>query len=818
MKVAETENKTGKSGVTPKGRDLVIVESPAKAKTISKILGRKYSVMASVGHIRDLEKKGSGNKAFGVDIEKGYEPRYVVIPRKRKTVEELKTATRKANKIYLAPDPDREGEAIAWHLKEALELDDEKAQRISYRSVTKGAVQDAIANPRPIDMNLVGAQKSRRVLDRIVGFSLSPFLWKKVAKNLSAGRVQSVAVRLIVEKEREIAAFRPEEFWKVEAWLQNKASSPHSILARLVSWKGEKFVLGGSFSSSGKMAMDVKKQLEAAEFRAADVKNRETASRPLPPFITSTLQQSASSQLRYSARRTMMVAQKLYEGVQVAGEPMGLITYMRTDSFRVDPQFIRETRNWIEENYQGYLPDKPRLYVKKSKSTVKAQDAHEAIRPTDVKRSPREMKPYLTPEQYKLYEMIWCRTVASQMKDARYNVTTIVIEAAEGQLEAKGRITLFDGYTVLTSDTAKSRDEDYQQLPIIKTGEILLPLSPEQLANLGKGIDTDSHIQATRNFTTPPPRYTEASLVRSLEKEGIGRPSTYASIVQTIRDRGYVRLEKRVFYANELGMAVNDILQKEFSRIMDYKFTAEMESSLDAVEDGKIDWHKLIDDFYRPFEERVRKAIEDSEPLKGRPWKGSERCPVCGKELAIRYSRSGAFLGCSGYPECKGLMPLPGEGPDDGETSGEPVNCPICSKPMILKSSRYGKFYACSGYPDCKTTASLSPEGDPVFLPRIAMNCDECGTAMEVKSRRKGPAMVCPNGDCKRELPVVDGKVSKLPKANGAKCEKCGSPMIVRIARRGPFLACTGFPKCRNAKSLEADEKTEDRKEAVSLV
>ena len=755
------------------------------------MLGRNFQVLASVGHIRDLESKGRGQKAFGIDFDNGYEPRYTVIPGKKKTVDELTAAAAKADEVFLAPDPDREGEAIAWHLKEALGLDDSRARRVTYQAVTKKAVTEALENPRDIDMNLVGAQKGRRVLDRIVGFSLSPFLWKKVAKNLSAGRVQSVAVRLVVEKEREIGAFIPQEFWKIDARLHAEGADATSFGASLVSWKGEKFALGGKYSSTEAEARAVEAALKAADYRIADVSSKETSSKPQPPFITSTLQQAASGQLRYGTRKTMQIAQKLYEGIELEDGAVGLITYMRTDSPRLDPEALDEIRNWIGENHPSHLPEEVRAYGPKPKAGVKTQDAHEAVRPTSVARTPASVKPYLTDEQYRLYELIWRRTVASQMKDARYAVTTIKVEAADGILEAKGRVTLFDGFTVLTPEAKKTKEE-YQTLPAVKGGE------EAQLEEL----------TAEQNFTKPPARYTEASLVRALEKEGIGRPSTYAAIIQTIRERGYVRLEKRAFHASELGIAVNDILLREFPSIMDYQFTADMESNLDAVEDGSVDWHKLVDNFYQPFAQRVEGAIEQAEPLKGRLWEGEEKCPVCGHDLVMRYSKTGAFLGCVDYPECKGLMPLPGEGSDDGETDGEPVNCPTCGKTMLLKSSRYGKFYACSGYPDCKSTANLGADGKPVFLPDLHMDCDECSTPMEIKSKKRGPVMVCPNAECKRELPVKDGQIASLPKANGAKCEKCGSPMIVRLSRRGPFLACTGFPKCRNAKNLDKVEET----------
>ncbi|MCK5737337.1 MAG: type I DNA topoisomerase, partial [Spirochaetaceae bacterium] len=477
-------------------------------------------------------------------------------------------------------------------------LDDSQAKRVTYQAVTKKAVTEALENPRPIDMNLVGAQKGRRVLDRIVGFTLSPFLWKKVAKNLSAGRVQSVAVRLIVEKERVIEAFIPQEYWKIDTELHTPDGDVTHFNAALTSWKGDKFALGGKFSSSEGTAREVEAALKAAAFSVEDVVSKDSSSKPQAPFITSTLQQAASGQLRFGTRKTMQVAQKLYEGIELESGAVGLITYMRTDSPRLDSEAVDEIRGWIGGKYPDYLPESARVYGAKAKNGVKTQDAHEAIRPTSVELTPESIKAHLSAEQYKLYELIWRRTVASQMKDARYAVTTIRVKASEGILEAKGRVTLFDGFTVLVPEGKKSK-EDFQKLPAVTASQNLI-------------LD---ELTADQHWTKPPQRFTEASLVRALEKEGIGRPSTYAAIIQTIRDRGYVRLEKRAFYANELGMAVNDILFREFPGIMDYQFTADMENNLDSVEEGKVDWHKLVDDFYKPFIKRVDEAIENAEAL-----------------------------------------------------------------------------------------------------------------------------------------------------------------------------------------------------------
>lgn len=787
---------------TKKLKSLVVVESPAKAKTIKKILGPGFDVKASVGHIRDLQG-GRGKLAFGIDIENGYQPKYKVIKGKEKTVKELKEAAAKADQVFLAPDPDREGEAIAWHLKEVMGLSDDQAKRVTYQAITKSAVQEAIDNPREINMDLVHAQQGRRVLDRLVGFTLSPFLWKKIAKNLSAGRVQSVAVRIVVEREREIAAFVPEEYWKIQALLFPEDRKESLFKAQLVKWKGEKFALGGKFSSTEESAREVEALLNKADYKIDSISSRKTKGKNQPPFITSTLQQAASTQLRFNTSKTMSVAQKLYEGIELGdGTPQGLITYMRTDSTRVAPEAIEEVRGYIESNFDPeYLPKKANSFG----SSKQAQDAHEAIRPTSVAHTPKDVEPYLTREQHRLYELIWRRFVASQMSPPQYETTTVKILADQGELEAKGRVTLFDGFTVLVPEQKKEKKEGKAEAEL----QDLPKLSEEDILAL-------KELQTTQHFTTPPSRYSEASLVRALEKEGIGRPSTYAPIIMTIRERGYVRLEKRYFHATELGMAVNDMLVQNFTNIMDYKFTAGMEEDLDQVEKGKVDWVKLVDDFYKPFTKQVENATELAEPLKNRPWTGEEKCPLCKGDLVVRYSRNGAFLGCVNYPECKGLLPMPGE-KDEGEddTPAVEVDCPTCGKPMVMKTSRYGKqFLACTAYPDCKTTMSVDKEGKPVELPKIERNCDKCGKPMEVKTGRRGPFLACSDyPNCKHTLPIdKEGKVVELPLVEGEVCEKCGSEMVVKTGRRGPFLACSAFPKCKNAKPLPGEEKKEEKK------
>ncbi|MDA3809162.1 MAG: type I DNA topoisomerase [Spirochaetaceae bacterium] len=786
-----------KKTTTKKLKKLLIVESPAKAKTIKKILGKDFTVKASVGHIRDL-KSGRGKNAFGIDIENNYEPEYIVIKGKEKTVKELQKSASEVDEIYLAPDPDREGEAIAWHLQEIIGKTDKPVKRVTYSAVTKKAVQYAIDNPGEINMDRVHAQQGRRILDRLVGFSLSPFLWKKVAKNLSAGRVQSVAVRMVVDRDREIAAFVPEEFWRINASIFPQGKKKDIFEAALKTWNGKKFALGSDFAEKGESVKEIAEILRKADYKIEKVDKKRSKGKPGAPYITSTLQQAASTKLSFGTSKTMSVAQKLYEGIELDSGLTGLITYMRTDSTNIAPEAIEEVREFIKNTYSDkYLPEKGNIYASKKN----AQEAHEAIRPSSVENTPERVKDFLSKDQFRLYEIIWQRFVASQMNPAEYDITTITISADEGMFEAKGRVEVFDGYTVLVGENKiiqKGKEEDkYQKLPKLETET---------------AVELDQ-LEESQHFTKPPPRYSEASLVKAMEKEGIGRPSTYAPIIKTIRERGYVRLEKRAFHATELGMAVNDILLRNFTNIMDLQFTAGMEENLDEVEQGKINWVKVIDDFYKPFHSRLDDAMEKAEPLKGRDYAGEETCPVCGGSLVIRYSKNGAFLGCKNYPECKGLLPMPGGEVDEDEDSdfkAVDVDCPECGKAMILKTSRYGKkFYACTGYPDCKTTLSADKEGKPVEMPKIEKECNKCGKPMVVKAGRSGFFLACSGyPDCKNTLPIdKDGKVVDVPDVSGEICDKCGAEMVVKMGRRGPFLACSAFPKCRNAKPLPGDEK-----------
>jgi DNA topoisomerase-1 len=705
-------------------KSLVIVESPAKAKTIQKYLGKGYAVRASMGHVRDLPRR-----KLGVDIEDDFKPTYETLKGRGQVLKKIRAAAKGAEKVYLAPDPDREGEAIAWHIVQALKLPKSKARRVTFNEITRRAVREAFEHPGEIDMAKVEAQQARRVLDRIVGYQLSPLLWKKVAKGLSAGRVQSVAVRLIVEREKEIQAFEPEEYWEIKATLAPGGSDEESdrFEAELVEWQGKKLKV-----SDGDTARAIVEALASEPFSVAAVERKRQKKGPGPPFSTSLLQQAASTRLRFSAKRTMRVAQQLYEGVEVGDEgSVGLITYMRTDSFRVAQPAVAECREVVEDRFgKDYLHAKPRVY----KSRKGAQGAHEAIRPTAAARTPEQLKPFLKADQYKLYKLIWDRFVASQMSDAVYHATEAEIRAGDGLFKAKGRVCTFDGHTRVYP----RREKDLQDLPELNDAQALdlIELDPSQ------------------HFTKPPPRYTEATLVRTLEREGIGRPSTYAAIISTIQDRGYVKQVRRAFHATELGIVVTDLLVEAFPRIMDVQFTSGMEEKLDKIEEEHTDWVAVLDEFYKLFKENLEKAQTEMESVKGREVEG-EVCPECGEPLVQRWSKYGPFLGCSGYPKCKYIKREEG----DEETEETSFPCDKCGKPMVIKRGRRGKFFACSGYPECKNTRNIGH----------------------------------------------DGKPAAPPEPTDETCEKCGAPMVIRSGRRGRFLACSAFPKCRNTKALPTD-------------
>ena len=647
-------------------KTLIIVESPAKTRTLKNFLGSGYEIEASMGHVRDLPKS-----KLGVDVENRFEPQYVAIPERRDVIKRLKDAAGKADVVYLASDPDREGEAIAWHLNEALGL--KKARRIQFNEITESAVREALENAHEINIDLVNAQQARRVLDRLVGYMISPLLWRKIKKNLSAGRVQSVAVRLICDRERDILAFVPVEYWSITASLTPKEKE-HLFDAKLISRAGSKLEIHNQQEGD-----DLLKALEGAAYTVASVKKSERRRNAAPPFITSTLQQEASRKLGFTARRTMTVAQQLYEGVELgpAGH-VGLITYMRTDSTRVAKEAQDEARDYIKKQYgPSFVPETARQVTRKG-----AQDAHEAIRPTSVLRHPDEIKNYLGTDQYRLYRLIWQRFLASQMMPAVFDVVSADIAAKDMIFRATGSTLKFQGfmkvYTEGKDDAALVADEEMPPLPELSKGQELdlKKLSPDQ------------------HFTEPPPRFTEATLVRTLEDKGIGRPSTYAAIISTIQDRKYVELLEKKFRPTELGFIVTDQLVKHFPDILNIEFTAGVETKLDNVEEGQLDWVKLLSDFYGPFSKDLAAAQENMERVKIEPKESDVVCPNCGKKMLIREGRFGEFLGCAGYPECKTTMQI---------TKPLDVKCPVCAEgDVVEKKSRKGKtFYGCNRYPEC---------------------------------------------------------------------------------------------------------------------
>jgi DNA topoisomerase-1 len=678
---------------------LVIVESPAKAKTLNKILGRSYSVKASLGHVRDLPRA-----SLGVDIDRGFIPNYVIPAEKKKIVGEIKKAASKASSIYLATDPDREGEAISWHLVQAARLDKDAmpVQRVVFQEITKNAVQEAFQSPRSIDMNLVNAQQARRILDRLVGYKLSPLLWRKVQRGLSAGRVQSVAVRMIADREQEIQNFIPQEYWIIEVELAPPEEKEASFRARLFALAdGTKLDIGNKDE-----AERVTADLEKAKYAVKAVVTKQIARKPAPPFTTSTLQQEAWQRLHFTAGRTMAIAQQLYEGLPLGKEgSVGLITYMRTDSTHVAASAISETREFIGEKYGAkFLPPKPRSFARKAKW---AQEAHEAIRPTKIHRQPEQLKPFLNPAQLKLYELIWKRMVASQMSAALYDTTNVEIEAsnAGGEkppqgyiLKASSSVVKFSGFMVVYSE---SRDEDERgeslvSLPKLRIGDKLIYLGtfPEQC------------------FTQPPPRYTEATLIKALEQKGIGRPSTYAPILSTIQERDYVNKANGKFHPTELGITVNRILAEHFPKVVDPGFTAQMEEQLDEIARGKYEWITALQEFYPPFQDMLDKAWTNLEKV-SLTQTSEETCPNCGRPMVIKVGRFGKFLACSGYPECKTTMPY-------AVKTG--VSCPRCGFELVKKVSKKKKvFYGCSNFPKCKFTVSRKP---------IAQPCPNCGNLL----------------------------------------------------------------------------------------
>ncbi len=741
-------------------QSLVIVESPAKAKTIEKFLGKGYKVLASYGHVRALpSKQGS------VDVDDNFKPKYQVLPDSTKQIALLKKEVAKSNELILATDLDREGEAIAWHLLEALGIDENSSKpevkRVTFHEITQTAISEAMAHPRKIARDLVDAQQARSILDYLVGFNLSPFLWKKIRYGLSAGRVQSVALRLICEREDEIEAFKPREYWTIEALLSNTAQN--SFSAKLNSCDGKK--LGKFDIADEAKAAAIMAELESASFAVTALEKKERKRNPAPPFTTSTLQQEASRKLGFSARKTMSVAQKLYEGIQVEDGTHGLITYMRTDSVALSELATSEAREVICQLYDAsYALKKPRVFRNKSKN---AQEAHEAIRPTSIARTPAQVKAFLSSDQLRLYELIWKRTVASQMAQAIFDATSIDIAAGKRYgFRATGQVIRFPGFMALYIEGTDDSDDENKEglLPALEEGEQLnkQQLTPEQ------------------HFTQPPPRFTEASLVKTLEEYGIGRPSTYASIMNTLVTRKYVRLEKRTFFPEDTGRVVTKLLTDHFSQYVDYDFTAELEEELDAISRGEQAWTPAIKGFWDPFIALLRRKDQEVSKADVTTEKTDKVCPDCGKELVIKLGRSGRFLACSGFPDCRHTEPLNGESKEAEEPVFSEEKCDKCGAQMLIKTGRYGKFLACSAYPSCK---NIQPLEKPKSLGITCPSCNE-GEMMEKKSRYGKIFYSC------NRYPQCKYALWNPPKAEA--CPKCGWPVteIKTTKRWGTVQRC----------------------------
>ena len=739
-------------------KSLVVVESPAKAKTIKKILGRDYLVESSVGHIRDLPKK-----ELGVDIENAFTPKYVLIRGKGKVIKALTESAKKVDTIYLAADPDREGEAICWHLAEELKKAKKPIYRIVYNEVTKGAILEAIQRPGQINMALVDAQQARRVLDRLVGYQISPILWRSVKPGLSAGRVQSVAVRLICTREAEIEAFKPQEYWTLTATLSPTAgpSSRSRFLAKLHRIGKEKGKINNyGFLINETRAKELAADAQTQTYIVEKVVKKERKQRPVPPFITSSLQQEASRKLRFTAKRTMRIAQQLYEGVELGSEgSVGLITYMRTDSTRLAQDALTSAREFIKTTYGAeYLPARAMQY----RSKKGAQDAHEAVRPSVPLRTPTAVKPYLNDEQYRLYELIWKRFIACQMKPAVLDATTIDIKAGQYLFRATGSVIKFKGFRTIYMEgqddvptDSDSNSEEDTTLPAVKEGERLAlhKLEPKQ------------------HFTQPPPRYNEATLVKALEAKEIGRPSTYATILSTIQDRGYAEKDRGRLLPTDIGRLVNQLLIHGFPNIVDVEFTAKMEEQLDTVADGKVEWVRALSEFYPPFQTALKEAPDKMyEARKAMETESEETCEKCGGKMIVKWGRYGRFLGCANYPECQNIKRLNGDDIVSAEPEPTDRKCEKCGEPMVIKMSRAGaKFLSCSGYPKCKNAKPL-----PMGIDCPEQDCD--GYLGERRTRRGKIFYGCSN------YPKCEFSTWDKPVPNP--CPDCDAPFLLEKTRK----------------------------------
>lgn len=760
-------------------KSIVIVESPGKAKTINKYLGPEYEVLASLGHVKDLPKRD-----LGVDLDNDFEPTYTVIPGKEKVLAQLKKSAQKAKAIYLAADPDREGEAICFHLAEEFKNGGKPIHRVTFNEITKRGVQEGFAHPTEIDRNLVDAQQARRVLDRLVGYQISPLLWDRVRRGISAGRVQTVALRLVVEREREVRAFQKQEYWTVDAHLSaGKAPYFDARLTREIAADGtapkEELAIG-----DGGQAEALRAALESAAYRVHAVETKERRRNPLPPFITSKLQQDAGRKLRFSVKRTMGLAQRLYEGVALGGEGLvGLITYMRTDSTRVSVDAVQEGREYIGQQFGAdYLPKAPNIFPSKKG----AQDAHEAIRPTSPARDPESLRRYLGEDEFKVYKLIWQRFMASQMPPALFDQTSAEVRAKaknghEYQLRASGSVLKFDGFLKVYEESKDQADADDEalkhKLPPLANGQALklLALKPEQ------------------HFTEPPPRYTEAALVKELEEKGIGRPSTYAAILSTIQERGYVTKTGGKFVPSELGMVVNDLLIENFQDIFDLQYTAKLEEELDEIGEGREKWTDAMREFYKKFSRNLSYAEKHMANIKRMERPTELSCDKCGKPMVVRWGKHGSFLACTGYPECTNTRELAVDLPDldnaEISTEGNEEYCENCGRPMALKRGRFGQFMACTGYPECKTTRRLDGAQKKPDVP-LEETCPQCGKNLVLKTGRYGEFTACSG------YPAC-----KFIKQNfvGVKCPECRvGELAEKRSRRGKvFYGCARYPECK---------------------
>ncbi len=772
--MAKTEEtvKTSKKATSKQEKSLVIVESPAKSKTIRKILGDSYQIEASFGHVRNLPTKDPATENLGFDINNNFQPKFEVIPGKQAVVKKLNDMAKKADKVYLASDPDREGEAIAWHVRQILNVPDDKICRIVFNEITPKAVKHSVENPRGIDMDMVQAQQTRQILDKLVGYKLSPVLWKQIGnRNLSAGRVQSVALRMICEREEEIEAFVPQEYWSIHANLDKDGKTFEAELSKIKGKAVEKNIKN---KDEAQKIVDFLTSYPS-EFDVTKVTKKSSKRKPTAPFITSTMQRAASSKLGFGVQKTMQVAQKLYEGIEIDGTPVGLITYMRTDSVRVSDDAQAMAKDFILSNYgEKYYPEKPNIYVK-GKQNV--QDAHEAIRPSYPERTPESIKKYLDNDQFKLYKLIWEKFMSSQMTPADIANKTVEITAGDYTLKAGTSKVTFDGFLKVYNDADEEEQQAEAKIPDLNEGDKVKCLK----------------VEPKQHFTQPPPRYNEASLVKALEEYGIGRPSTYATIITVIQTRKYVEKKDKALHPTLLGRTVSKQLVAQFADIMDYKFTAGMETKLDQIAEKKAIWNNVLQDFYTPFIEEVNKALQTGERVR---IESKIKCPNCGKPMVLRIGRNGSqFLGCSGYPECKTMMSLNALSEESlQEQSAEPEiceeKCEKCGSDMIFKTGPYGKYMECTN-PECKHRKP--------YRKSTGVKCPKCGagTIVERKSKRGTIFYGCD------KYPDCDFTLWNEP--TGETCPECGSLLVKKVLKKGTVITCSNI-KCHYKK--EAEEQT----------